>query len=264
MKLFIAEIKKNIFTLKTLICIFAVVVVSLLCYNQDLLYVFFNNDEASFSIIDLIDYFIGIGVFRNIILIIISLPFVGVFCDEWNSKNIYSVLVRCNIKEYAVSKITSCAIGCMAVSFIGLVLLSGLFSFFIPLSVEETAVNFVSDVPYGFLVQKYPVLYLLIRIFIFSLFSSVWCVFGLFSSAIISNKFVSFAMPLIGYYTIGNLCDYLPDFLNINRITNCSNILGNNTLLTFIYSLLFYISIIVIFILLFYKAVQGRVNNEFN
>ena len=103
-----------------------------------------------------------------------------------------------------------------------------------------------------------------VRIFIFSLFSSVWCVFGLFSSAIISNKFVSFAMPLIGYYTIGNLCDYLPDFLNINRITNCSNILGNNTLLTFIYSLLFYIAIIVIFILLFYKAVQRRVNNEFN
>ncbi|MCH5297909.1 MAG: hypothetical protein J1E85_09595 [Ruminococcus sp.] len=264
MKLFISDFKKSFCTLKTLVCILAVVIVSLLCYNQDLSYIFSNNENANTSITELIDYLIGIGVFRNIILIIISIPFVGIFCDEWNNKYIYSVLSRCNIKKYVASKIISCAVGSLVVNFIGLTLLVGLLLFFIPLSGEQTVINFISDVPYGILVEKYSVLYLLLRIFIFSLFSGIWCVFGLFFSALIPNKFVSCVMPLIGYYFIGNLCDYLPDFLNINRIANCSNILGSNALLTFIYSLLFYIALVVIFIMLFYKAVRRRVNNEFN
>ena len=31
---------------------------------------------------------------------------------------------------------------------------------------------------------------------------------------------------MISYYFIGNLCDYLPKFININYLTNCTNILG--------------------------------------
>lgn len=264
MRLFISDFNKSFFTVKTLICIVAIVVVSLLCYNQDLLYVFFSNDEKNTFIIELIDYLIGIGVFRNLILIIISIPFVGIFCDEWNNKYIYSMLTRCNLNKYAVSKIITCAAGAIAINFTGFMLLTLLLSFFIPLTGEQTVNNFMSDIPYGILIKKYPILYLLRRIFIFSLFSSIWSVFGLLFSVLVPNKFVSFAMPLIGYYFIGNLCDYLPDFLNINRITTCSDILGSNVLITFLYSLLFFTALIIISIMLFNKAVQRRVTNEFN
>ena len=79
MRMFVDDLKKNFLTIKTLICTISVVIVSLLCFNQDLLYIFTNTSENSTSIIELIDYLLGIGIFRNLILIIISVPFVEVF-----------------------------------------------------------------------------------------------------------------------------------------------------------------------------------------
>ena len=52
MRLFISDFNKSFFTVKTLICIVAIVVVSLLCYNQDLLYVFFSNDEKTLLLLN--------------------------------------------------------------------------------------------------------------------------------------------------------------------------------------------------------------------
>lgn len=263
MRMFINDLKKNFLMIKTLICTIAVVAVSLLCFNQDLLYIFTHTSENSTSIIDLIDYLLGIGIFRNLILIIISVPFVEVFCEDWNNKNIYSVITRCNVKKYSKVKILSSAVGAMSVNFIGFLLLTFLLSFFMPLSTNQTVNNFASE-PYGFLVNRYPIIYLIIRLLIFSLFSSVWVIVGVFSSTIIPNNFVSLAMPLISYYFIGNLCDYLPEFLNINYITNCMNIIGRNAIITFVYSLLFFIVLILVFIKLFNVMVQRRINNEFN
>lgn len=263
MRMFINDLKKNFLTIKTLICTIAVVAVSLLCFNQDLLYIFTHTSENSTSIIELIDYLLGIGIFRNLILIIISVPFVEVFCEDWNNKNIYSVITRCNIKKYSKVKILSSVVGAMSVNFIGFLLLTFLLSFFMPLSTNQTVNNFASE-PYGFLVNGYPIIYLIIRLLIFSLFSSVWVIIGVFFSTIIPNNFVSLAMPLISYYFIGNLCDYLPKFININYLTNCTNILGGNAIITFVYSLLFFIVLILVFIKLFNVMVQRRINNEFN
>lgn len=264
MRMFVDDLKKNFLTIKTLICTISVVIVSLLCFNQDLLYIFTNTSENSTSIIELIDYLLGIGIFRNLILIIISVPFVEVFCEDWNNKNIYSVITRCNIKKYSKVKILSSVVGAISVSFIGFLLLAFLLSFFMPLSTDQTVNNFVTEEPYGFLVNGYPFIYLIVRLLIFSIFSSIWVIVGLFFSTIIPNNFVSLAIPLISYYFIGNLCDYLPKFININYLTNCTNILGGNAIITFVYSLLFFIVLILVFIKLFNVMVQRRINNEFN
>lgn len=264
MRLFINDFKKSFLTFKTLICIISVVAVSLLSFNIDLLYIFTNPAESNSSIVELIDYLFGIGVFKNLILIIISVPFVEVFCDDWNNKNIYSVLTRCNIKRYSRVKILSGAVGAMLVSFIGFILLAFLLAFFMPLATDQAVSNFATEEPYGFLVKECPFIYLIVRLLIFSLFLSLWVIVGLFFSTIIPNNFVSLAMPLISYYLIGNLCDYLPGFININHITNCTNILGGNVIITFVYSLLFFIVLILLFIKLFRVMVQRRINNEFN
>lgn len=205
--------------------------------------------------------FIFDGSFCIMTTFIGVIPFGLSFCMDWKNQYIRPSLIRCSSLSYSWSKVISVALSAFASIFLGFALSALLFNLRYPLVDAEyfrLGFELYDNGPMGGLMLISPWFYLAARISLHGAACAFWAVFALFVSSFITNVFVTFAAPVIGYYVVIHLP--LPIFLRVNVLTAGRIAIGSAPI-TFLYSLFFFTTLTVIFGWLFCFRVKGRLAN---
>lgn len=233
-------------------CILAVTAVFLIRF-------LYNNDGS--DVVNMIDITLDLDGMRKVILIFAAVPFNANFCIEYNSRVTNMCVLRSNIKKYVNSNLIMMIVSSFAVTFIGLWLATAILSLNKPFYIVCS--DQTEPMPYGvFLKNGLPIVYSLIRIFIYSVSNSMWAVSGAAVSAIIPNSFVAICTPYIFSYIIEKITMTLPDYLNLYYLTLSRDILGTGVVITFIYTIFIFILLSAAFSYIFKEFVIRRITNE--
>ncbi|WP_444643187.1 hypothetical protein ACRQU7_01465 [Caproiciproducens sp. R1] len=245
---------------------FSIVLVTVLCFScnwTDISQVF-SQGNHNIDVTYIFTILMGLGEFKNMILIAAALACVGNFCSDWNHQFIRPVVIRCGARKYSHSKIFSCLISTFLTVFIGLLLFVFLLSLRIPLHQEGSfSSSLVLNKPYDYLINgDFPILYFIVKIFILSIACAFWGIVGLCVTSYIPNHFVAVASPFIAYYLLGEFGEYLPNFMNFRMLAYSYDVLGQGVVITAVYTILFFGVLSALAGRLFTKNVQRRVSSE--
>lgn len=145
------------------------------------------------------------SVFSYTAPIIAILPFNGIYHDESKSGFIRFVILRTSRRKYIFSKIFSSMLTSFSAMFTGTALF-GLFCRFLPATLSPFGIQ--TDAENYSLWEKLEVnggffLALFISCLMLGLFSAVWSIAGLATSAMVSSKFFSFVLPFMIFSLLG-------------------------------------------------------------
>lgn len=212
------------------------------------------------TVIRRIDLFLDLDAFRKLAVIFAAIPFTSNFADEWKHNITTNCITRKGIKKYAVSNVLLCAITAFIAVFIGIMLYmltASCFSDF-----DRPDQNIYEGYPYCELLNDGPRwLYPVIRIFIFSVSCSMWCVMGLMMSAFIPNKYVAICSPVVASYVVERITMQLPAKLSLYSLSLSVPLVGNS-IITFVYTMFVFTGITAACGIGFYIILQKRVQNE--
>lgn len=233
----------------SIIFVFATVIIRLL---------YLNDSE---DVVSAVDIMLDLDGMRKIILIFAAVPFNAQFCNEYNSKMHHFFISRSSKKEYSISHVVNTVISSFTVTFLGLVL------FIIVLSFYKTFYIFYPDDPYHFafgslLAHNKPILYILAKISIYAISNSFWCMLGLILSVFTRNAYVAICGPFIFSYILEKLVLNFPDKINLYYLSLGRVQLGINTAIDYLYAILFFILLIIICGIVFYKQMKRVIENE--
>ena len=115
MQLIISEFYRLIISKRILLSVFLIFVVCILCLcdNFELL---FNNDGQ--DLIYMYNLLMDLGSFKNMIILFSAGTCSTLFCEDWNDRFLNNIIVRTNIKKYAISKFIVASIITFITSFI--------------------------------------------------------------------------------------------------------------------------------------------------
>ena len=212
----------------------------------------------------------GFGFFRIVAYVPACLPFITSFCDDYTNRYVRAVVVRSGVRRYSLSKFAAAFLSAFISLFLGFALVLFILSFKLPLF---DVFNNQSFIVYGYFISHgMPVVYILIKVFIYSLWGATYAVMGLVVSAVIPNKFLTFATP----YAACSILDEigyglrLPHYLNTLHLGVGERVFGGSvtvpdglgmTLLNFGYTVLFAAVLCLLLYLAFDILVERRVHN---
>ena len=214
------------------------------------------------TVMDRIDLFIDLDAFRKLTVIFAAVPFTANFADEWKNRVTAYCVTRKGVKKYAASNVLLCAVTSFLALFLGILLYMLVMSFFVDF---DTPGKYVGDTgyPYCELYTYGPRwLYPIIRVFIFSVSGSMWCVMGLMLSAFVPNKYVAVCSPVVASYVVERITMQLPVKFSLYSLS-VSFPLIYNSVVTFIYTTMFFTVISAVCGFVFYFVLRKRVRNEF-
>ncbi len=259
MQLIISEFYRLIISKRILLSVFLIFVVCILCLcdNFELL---FNNDGQ--DLIYMYNLLMDLGSFKNMIILFSAGTCSTLFCEDWNDRFLNNIIVRTNIKKYAISKFIVASIITFITSFTGIVIFILFLSQFIPIyngySINETFEN-----PYGHLItSKFPIAYILIKTANLCISCSFWSLSGITFSVFNPNKLMSLFSPFAGYYLLSEFSELFPIFINIRTITYSYDIINSSLVPTLIYTFAFWMILSTILLYIFIKNLERRQNNE--
>ncbi len=239
--------------------ILLVVALCCLCSWEDLQQVLSHRDSSDVTYI--FSIMLGLGAFKNMILLAAALPGVGNFCSDWNHQFIRPVCVRCGVRKYSGSKIVSCAVSTFLTVFLGM-LLFVLLLLALGLPLLGRSGQGVATMYGSLLSGGYPMLYFIDHSVLLSAAAVFWGTVGLYVSSWIPNHFVAIASPFISYYLLGEFGEYLPSFMNFRMLAYGYNVIGQGIGITMLYTVCFFGVLTFVAGKLFQKNVQRRVANE--
>lgn len=213
------------------------------------------------TVIERVDLFLDLDAFRKVTVVFAALPFTANFADEWKNNVTTDCITRKGVKKYAFSNVLMCAITSFLALFLGILLYMLVTSFFSDFDRPGNGIE--SGFPYcellnGGLRWLYPI----VRVFIFSVSGAMWCVMGLMISAFIPNKYVAVCSPVVASYVVERITIQFPVRLNLYSLS-MSVPLVINSIVTFIYTTLFFTVISAVCGWVFYYVLRKRVQNEF-
>ncbi len=212
------------------------------------------------TVLDRIDLFLDLDAFRKLVVIFAALPFTANFADEWKNNVAMHCITRRGIKKYAFSNVVFCVVTAFLAVFIGIMLYMLAMSLF--MEFDKPDMNTHAGYPYCEFLNNGPrFLYPVIRVFVFSVSCSAWCAVGLMLSALIPNKYVAVCSPVVASYVIERITIQLPVEFNLHSLS-LSVPLICNSLVTFIYTMLIFLSISALCGFGFYFILRKRVQNE--
>ena len=204
------------------------------------------------------------GSFSLVSMFLGIIPYGQSFCVDWKNQFIRSNVIRTTKNAYAWSKVISVALSAFGAVFIGYIVTLILFSLHMPMvggDFAELGYEAYNDTVFGPLMMISPLLFLLVRICIFSFSCMFWAVFALLISSYYPNVFVVFSAPVITYYVVINsIGRYLPIYLRFNTLHQGIVDMGG-PLLSFIYVILFFLSLSILSGVLFCRKVKRRLAN---
>lgn len=218
---------------------------------------------SSCNITSIFSMLFGLGAFKNMIILLAPMSYISTFCSDLNNNFIQDIIIRDGIKAYAKAKVIINIIVTFFAVFFGLMLLLLVLSLIMPLLPTSLNSEIALSKPYGhILMGNTPILYFIIKSFLFSLSTAFWSTVGLYISSYIPNNFVAIAAPFISYYILGEIGEFLPPFLNFRCLAEGYNVLNQNATVTIIYTAIFFISLTIVISKLFIKNVERRIGNE--
>lgn len=209
-----------------------------------------------------LDLFIGLTMFKKLVVLFAAVPYSASFCSDWNCQYIKPIVIRSGLRKYILSKITTCFITAFLVVFLGVMLFSVLLSLRIPIYPDTNLENYIKRPFEPLFYSPLPILYLIIRVFVFSLASALWSVLGLSISAYIPNRFVAIATPVIASYLLEEASQFLPVWLNIYLLTRADNVINKGPLISFLYFCIIFASLAALAGLIFAYQAERRIRNE--
>ena len=204
---------------------------------------------------------LDLDAFRKVIAVFATLPFAANFAVEWKSSVTNSCILRSSSSKYILSNIFFCFITAFITVLIGMILFICLYTLKLPLYIYDPNPKIP---PYGVLIdQGFPMIYLLIRIIVFSFSCAMWSVSGLALTALFPDPFVAACSPFIASYLLERISMQFPDvfnlwFLSLSRIT-----IYDNAIISFVYTISVFTLLAAFFGLIFAKVVKRRIANEF-
>lgn len=150
----------------------------------------------------------------EILLILATLGYGTCFCEDWKNREIRNILIRCNLRSYAASKILTCAVSAVSILFVGRLLFGGLELLITPSVYESESSNFYQN-PMGFdalYAQGNWMEWFLLQEFRLSLEGAGFAVLSLCVSTLMVNPFVVFTLPIFAYFILGLIMQYNPNF----------------------------------------------------
>lgn len=202
----------------------------------------------------------------ELIILLCALPFASSFCTDWNNGYMRYSIIRSSVWSYSWSKVVVTAVTGFLSIFIGIGLLMGSLSIFLPWYNEGSLT--MTYVPFsGLLSGAVPLSFFIVNIFYESLGYAFLAVFGLWVSTKITNIFVVLSSPFILCFGWQYLCGAvgLPYIVNFrtfmhNSLSRLQNKIVNDALIVPISSGYFLI-LILLFGVLFYSGVKRRMRN---
>lgn len=213
------------------------------------------------SVIEEIEGFLIFGEIYKIIPVFAALGFTANFAVEWKFKAAMSAASRIGAVRYAVSQIVICFFSALMIVFFGMMIFSGIYSFFLPIYYDNG--NPLSQ-PYGIFVELgVPILEIAAVVTVFAVSCAAWCVMGLMLSAIFPNKYVAICAPFAASYIIERPTLSFPPPLNLWYIGS-SMLQWKSAFLQFIYSVGIYSAMAFVCGIFFVIIVKRRFSCEFS
>ncbi|MDC3424449.1 hypothetical protein NC797_07995 [Aquibacillus sp. 3ASR75-11] len=220
-----------------------------------------SASEVGLTVSYSLDIFVGLTMLKKLVVLFAALPYAASFCSDWKFQYIKPVVIRTGLNKYVWSKVFTCFLSGFLTVFIGLIIFITILAFKMPLISYENLDTSIFP-PFGPLALDLPILYLLAKIFVFSLAAALWTVVGLTISAFIPIHFVAVAAPVIASYILEELTMSLPKWLNLYLLTRSANVIQQGALVSFTYFIFIFILFSVLAGMLFSYQVRRRIRNE--
>ena len=218
----------------------------------------YNNDGG--DVVATIDIMLDLDGMRKVILIFAAVPFAANYCTEYNNGYANMCLIRTYPGKYINSNLLAGAVSSFAVTFMGLIVFLMYLSVNIPFY-ESSAGS--APMPYGYFLNiNCPIIYIMIRISIYAVSNSMWVISGIALSSIIPNSFAAICSPYIFSYVLEKLTMKLPDCFNLFYLTLSRDILGQDALITYTYTIGIFIVLMLFWSFIFRTFVRRRIKNE--
>lgn len=227
----------------------SIIATVIMCYVSSREY----NDTNSVYIIDLM---IHLGMFKKVMVFFAAIPFVTVYCQDYNSGYIKSLIVRSSERNYAWSNIIVCSLSGFTAVFVGMVAYFGIVSCFCPPQAYETVGA------YSNMALNSPILYVLLIVGVFSLYATMWTIVGLTLSSILPDNYVALGSPLIFGYILEEMTFGLPSYLNLYKLSQSFAVFDKSPFLNYFYTMGVFILIMAISGCVFSHFVKRRSRNE--
>lgn len=214
------------------------------------------------SVVYFFELFLGLSLFKKLVVLFAALPYVSSFCSDWKYQYIKPVVIRTGVKKYIWSKIFTCFLIGLLTVFCGLLLFFFILSLKMPIFPSEH-IESITGPPFSPLIDRnFPILYLILKGFIFSMAAALWAVVGLTVSAFIPSHFVAIATPVIASYVLEEFTSIFPKWLNLYLLTRSANVLNQGPFVSFLYFCTIFLLFAALAGFLFDYQVRRRIRNE--
>ena len=241
----------------------SIVAIALLCATEPIV----NLSKSMWmsfgysDIINLIGSFCNMGDYAKVVTVLGCLPFVANFASEWTSDVTTQAVTRCGAKKYTITNIFFCALSSFVVTILGMLLFTGVMSFFLPIYMPDN--NPIDPCCHGLLlINGHPFLYLLSNLATFAAGVAMYSIIGLMISSIFPNKYVAIAAPLIANYALGWATGGNSNIFNIDFVCNSFMPRWESPLLSLLYAFAYLGAIAAVFGIAFYIIVKRRIQND--
>lgn len=253
---------QNMFTLKFIVVTLLISGVFFLAAFDTIRYLLGGDFSGQSDIVCVFSNLMGTDRFKPIMIILLAGMSTTAFCKEWMSHYDRFILSRCSVTSYVYGKVISNIIEIyvsmgVAVFIFIFILHFGFHMDFVNYNNLEFTQN--SFFPYqDFIINGYPVVYILITSFIFSTGVIFFSLLGMIFSMYFPNKFVALATPYISYYVLCTITLFFPDPFVILGISSGLVFLEKGALLNFLYCFFFFAILIFLSSLFIKEKVKRR------
>lgn len=251
--LFYSYCQKNFASPVFYLCTAAITLVSLFRYLSEQIY--YPN------VTYMLDLLLDLDTYRKIIPFFAAIPFAANYCNEYLSGMSNFYISRSGIDNYISTNIIVNVISAFVSTFAGLMIYVLILSCNMP--IYESIGN-PTAAPYGvFLDTGYPIIYILVKVIIFSASISMWVMSGTAFSAFLPSPYIAICTPFIFTYIIEKVTMNFPDLFNLWYLSLGRDVLRSGPIITFIYTLGFFLALILLFSKIFRFAIERRIHDEF-
>ncbi|MCI8425936.1 MAG: hypothetical protein HFJ03_00075 [Lachnospira sp.] len=206
-----------------------------------------------------IEQITGISNISYLMAIVAAFPTICCFCDDWLGHYTFPAVSRSGKNTYLHAKILVTYLVSFLIAFIGVIVYE--FAELLWLNPGQES-NVSSEQLYYDILQLSPVLFIMVRVMMYSAVIALQSLMGLMISAILPNRFVAVLSPVVMYICFENITDILPKNFNIGMIENGRKVIEAGSAGNIIFSLCVILFYAVIIASIFCKIAGGRIKNE--
>lgn len=202
-----------------------------------------------------------------ITMIFCAFSYASSFCEDWENKYFRLEVIRGKLGMYTCSKVIAVFLTAMLTMAIGVTLFVSILHIFLPWIIRQDPTYesyLVAGVLHGVLKSRNFLLFFFLSGIQQGILAGILALFASYLSLYISNKLLILSFPAIGYYFIENILGVIlgENTINFNLLFDSAYSFWSNGLISYIFAIIIGIFSSVIFYILIYIRLKGRMQNE--